>query len=141
MRLLLTTLVLLGSLVQVARARPNIVFIFTDDQAPLAVNAAGDKRFITPNIDRIFHEGAQLVNSFVTTPVCSPSRVGLIEAADGGTLFLDEIGELGRRRGLVDQAGVDADLAARQSECIDLIVLKGLHFPLLVRCHHASDRP
>ena len=58
--------------------RPNILIIFTDDQAPLAVNAAGDKRFITPNIDRIFHEGAQLVNSFVTTPVYSPSRVGLI---------------------------------------------------------------
>lgn len=78
MRRLLITFVLLGSLVQVAGARPNIVFIFTDDQAPRAVNAAGDTRFITPNIDRIFHEGAQLVNSFVTTPVCSPSRVGLI---------------------------------------------------------------
>ena len=34
-------------------AAPNIVFIYTDDQAPFAVNAAGDKRFITPHIDRI----------------------------------------------------------------------------------------
>ncbi len=59
-------------------AAPNIVFIYTDDQAPFAVHAAGDQRFITPNIDRIFHEGAHLTNSFVTTPVCSPSRVGLI---------------------------------------------------------------
>ena len=59
-------------------AAPNIVFIYTDDQAPFAVNAAGDKRFITPHIDRIFHEGAHLTNSFVTTPVCSPARVGLI---------------------------------------------------------------
>ena len=64
-------------------ARPNIVFIFTDDQAPFAVAAAGDKRFITPNIDRIFREGAHLTNSFVTTPVCSPSRVGLIASRYG----------------------------------------------------------
>ena len=34
-----------------ADARPNIVFIFTDDQAPFAVAAAGDERFITHNID------------------------------------------------------------------------------------------
>jgi len=66
-----------------ADARPNIVFIYTDDQAPFAVAAAGDKRFITPNIDRIFREGAHLTNSFVTTPVCSPSRVGLIASRYG----------------------------------------------------------
>ena len=62
---------------------PNIVFIYTDDQAPYAVRAAGDRRFITPNIDRIFLEGAHLANSFVTTPVCSPSRVGLIASRYG----------------------------------------------------------
>ena len=66
-----------------AADRPNIVFIFTDDQAPHAAGAAGDSRFITPNIDRIFHEGAHLVNSFVTTPVCSPSRVGLVASRYG----------------------------------------------------------
>ena len=59
-------------------SKPNVVFIYTDDQAPFAVQAAGDNRFITPNIDRIFHEGAHLTQSFVTTPVCSPSRGGLI---------------------------------------------------------------
>jgi len=54
--------------------RPNVLFIFTDDQAPRAVRAAGDQRFITPNIDRVFHEGAHLRNAFVVTPVCSPCR-------------------------------------------------------------------
>jgi uncharacterized sulfatase len=68
---------------EAAVGRPNIVFLFTDDQAPFAVRAAGDKRFITPNIDRIFHEGAHLQNSFVTTPVCSPSRVGLLTSRYG----------------------------------------------------------
>ena len=77
----LLTILLLSSKTLVAA--PNIVFIYTDDQAPFAVNAAGDKRFITPHIDRIFHEGAHLTNSFVTTPVCSPARVGLIASRYG----------------------------------------------------------
>ncbi len=70
--------------------RPNIVFIYTDDQAPQAVRAAGDDRFITPHIDRIFHEGAHLTNSFVTTPVCSPSRVGLITSRYGTELGITD---------------------------------------------------
>lgn len=72
------------------QAKPNIVFIYTDDQAPFAVNAAGDSRFITPNIDRIFHEGAHLKNSFVTTPVCSPSRVGLITSRYGSEFAITD---------------------------------------------------
>lgn len=84
-RILLVSLFLILSCFQAASAagRPNIVFIYTDDQAPYAVEAAGDDRFITPNIDRIFDEGAHFTNSFVTTPVCSPSRVGLIASRYG----------------------------------------------------------
>ena len=63
--------------------RPSVLFIFTDDQAPRAVRAAGDERFITPNIDRVFHEGAHLRNAFVVTPVCSPSRVEFIASRYG----------------------------------------------------------
>jgi len=74
------------NLVAAPTARPNIVFIYTDDQAPHAVAAAGDTRFITPNIDRIFHQGAHLTNAFVTTPVCSPSRLGLIASRYGSEL-------------------------------------------------------
>ncbi|HCD03481.1 MAG TPA: hypothetical protein DER64_23450, partial [Planctomycetaceae bacterium] len=72
--------------VAAATDRPNIVFIYTDDQAPRAVAAAGDKRFITPHIDKIFHQGAHLTNAFVTTPVCSPSRLGLISSRYGSEL-------------------------------------------------------
>ena len=67
-------------------ARPNILFILTDDQAPYAVRAAGDERFITPNIDRIFHEGAHLKNAFVVSPVCSPSRAELMTSRYGSEL-------------------------------------------------------
>jgi len=57
---------------------PNIVFIYTDDQAPTALGAAGNTQIHTPCIDRLFREGARLDNAFVTTPVCSPSRASLM---------------------------------------------------------------
>ncbi len=63
--------------------RPNILFIYTDDQAPTAVGACGNAEIRTPHLDRLFREGAHLVNAFVTTPVCSPSRAGLIASRYG----------------------------------------------------------
>lgn len=61
-----------------AANQPNIVFIYTDDQAPTAVGFAGNKELKTPNIDRIANEGIQIPNAFTVTPVCSPSRASLV---------------------------------------------------------------
>ncbi|MHC4622192.1 MAG: sulfatase-like hydrolase/transferase [Planctomycetota bacterium] len=60
------------------RKRPNIIFVMTDDQGPWAFGAAPDTNARTPSIDRLRREGARLTNYFVTTPVCSPSRAGLM---------------------------------------------------------------
>ena len=62
----------------IAADQPNIVFIYTDDQAPTAVGFAGNKELKTPNIDRIASEGIQIPNAFTVTPVCSPSRASLV---------------------------------------------------------------
>ena len=60
------------------KGRANIIFIMTDDQGPWAFGAAPNVNAHTPNIDRLRAEGARLPNYFVTTPVCSPSRAGLM---------------------------------------------------------------
>lgn len=57
---------------------PNIVFVYTDDQASWTIGASGNAQAHTPNMDRLVREGAYLVNSFVTTPVCSPARASLM---------------------------------------------------------------
>jgi arylsulfatase A-like enzyme len=57
---------------------PNILFVYTDDQAAWTVGASGNPQAHTPNMDRLVREGAYLVNSFVTTPVCSPARASLM---------------------------------------------------------------
>lgn len=57
---------------------PNILFIYTDDLAPWGVGAYGSVNAVTPQIDRLAGEGALFERAFVTTPVCSPSRAGLL---------------------------------------------------------------
>lgn len=73
-----------------AASPPNILFIFTDDQAPWALGQSGHPHAQTPNIDRIFQEGAYLVNSFTTTPVCSPSRASLVTSRYGSELGITD---------------------------------------------------
>ena len=73
-----------------AAERPNIVFLFTDDQAPWALGAAGHPHAITPNMDRLVREGAYLRNAFTVTPVCSPSRASLMTSRYGTELGITE---------------------------------------------------
>ena len=85
-RLLLPAAVLLAALVSFSvegAERPNIVFIYTDDQGPWAVGVEGTAQVRTPNIDRIFYEGARLTKAFVATPVCSPARLNVLTSRYG----------------------------------------------------------
>ena len=59
------------------KAKPNIIFIFSDDHAWQAVSAYGGRLAQlapTPNIDRIAREGMRFDNCFVTNSICAPSR-------------------------------------------------------------------
>ncbi|MBL7133709.1 MAG: sulfatase [Phycisphaerae bacterium] len=58
--------------------RPNVVFILTDDQRWDLMSCAGHKFLKTPNLDRVAAEGAQFLNMFVTTSLCSPSRASFL---------------------------------------------------------------
>ena len=58
--------------------KPNIVFIYTDDQAAWTLGISGNPNAHTPNLDRLAKEGAYLKNSLVTTPVCSPARASIM---------------------------------------------------------------
>jgi uncharacterized sulfatase len=66
-----------GASVEEAATRPNIVFLYTDDQARWAVGAYGNREIRTPNLDRLAREGALFRNAFTATPVCSPSRASM----------------------------------------------------------------
>jgi arylsulfatase A-like enzyme len=59
-------------------ARPNILFIMTDDHAAHAIGAYGSHVNQTPNIDRLAREGALLANVFATNSICTPSRATIL---------------------------------------------------------------
>ncbi|MFB6249018.1 MAG: sulfatase [Salinibacter sp.] len=62
-------------------ARPNIVFIFSDDHAVQALGAY-DGRLAslnpTPEIDRLAEEGMLFRNAFVANSICAPSRATIL---------------------------------------------------------------
>jgi len=58
--------------------QPNVIFIMTDDQGygDLSCMGSGDVR--TPHIDRLAAAGARFTEGYSCSPVCSPSRAGLL---------------------------------------------------------------
>ena len=82
------------SIVNVAQtqvARPNIIFIMSDDHAAHAISAYGSRVNHTPHIDRLAREGALLRNVFATNSICTPSRAAILTGQyshiNGVTMF------------------------------------------------------
>lgn len=64
--------------VHAAPARPNILFIMSDDHAAHAISAYGSQVNQTPNLDRLAHEGVRLSNCFAVNAICTPSRAAIL---------------------------------------------------------------
>jgi arylsulfatase A-like enzyme len=60
------------------RARPNILFIMTDDHAAHAMSCYGSVVNQTPNMDRIAREGMRFDRCFVVNSICTPSRASIL---------------------------------------------------------------
>ncbi|MEK6320578.1 MAG: sulfatase-like hydrolase/transferase [Acidobacteriota bacterium] len=82
----LVLIVLIGNAVSLTQRRPaaaiarkpNIVFILADDLGYCDVSMYGCRDIPTPNIDSIAAGGVKFTNGYVSAPVCSPSRAGLM---------------------------------------------------------------
>lgn len=59
-------------------ARPNIVYIMSDDHALRTIGAYARGFHATPNLDRIANEGAVFANAFVGNSICGPSRAAIL---------------------------------------------------------------
>lgn len=59
--------------------RPNILLIVSDDHGYADRSSLGLQADVrTPGLDRLASEGTSCTDAYVTAPVCSPSRAGLI---------------------------------------------------------------
>jgi uncharacterized sulfatase len=70
--------------------RPNVLFVYTDDQALWSIGAYGYSEAKTPNLDRLAREGAIFRNAFTVTPVCSPSRASMMTGRYPTRLGIDD---------------------------------------------------
>ncbi|MGL1891456.1 MAG: sulfatase-like hydrolase/transferase [Spirochaetaceae bacterium] len=57
---------------------PNVIVILMDDMGWGDISHFGSKAINTPNIDRLAKKGASMMNGYSSSPVCSPSRFGLL---------------------------------------------------------------
>ncbi len=61
-----------------AGAKPNIIFMLSDDLAQGDVGAYGQKLIQTPNLDRMAKEGTLYHQAYTGTSVCAPARSSLM---------------------------------------------------------------
>lgn len=67
-----------------APAKPNIIFILADDLGYGDVSCYGQKKFSTPNIDRLAAEGMRFTDFYAGCTVCAPSRSSLMTGQHTG---------------------------------------------------------
>jgi arylsulfatase A-like enzyme len=71
----------LGMVAFGAPAKPNILFVFTDDFGWGDLGCYGGQFVPTPHLDRMAQEGIRFTQFYVAAPICSPSRVGCTTGA------------------------------------------------------------
>lgn len=71
--------------------KPNIIYIFTDQQSTNMMSCAGNRWLKTPAMDYIATNGIRFTRAYTTNPVCAPARVSLMTGRFPG-YFNDNIG-------------------------------------------------
>ena len=59
-------------------ARPNILFIESDQHNHAVIGAYGDTVIRTPNLDALVAQGAAFTRAYCQSPVCTPSRASFL---------------------------------------------------------------
>ena len=76
--LLVVVSVFLFSISAAAADQPNVVILLMDDFGWGDPSCYGNTMIHTPNMDRLAKEGVRFTQGYVASPICSPSRCGII---------------------------------------------------------------
>ncbi len=76
--LIITAWLCLSALAGAAQQQPNIILILTDDMGSADVGCYGGTTVQTPNLDRMAAEGIRFTQYYSASPICSPSRAGIL---------------------------------------------------------------
>ena len=127
----------LSGLATAKNPQPNLVLILTDDQGYSDVGFNGCDDIPTPHIDRIAHEGVRFTNGYVTYPVCSPSRAGLITGRYQGRFGY-------RRNPTLNPFDPMAGLPLEEENMAEILKKVGYHNGIIGKWHlgtHPKFRP
>jgi len=58
--------------------KPNIIYIFTDQQSARMMSCVGNPWLMTPAMDYLAANGTRFERAYTTNPVCVPARVGMM---------------------------------------------------------------
>jgi arylsulfatase A-like enzyme len=83
-----------------APRRPNIILILTDDLGYGDLSCYGQRKFATPNLDKLAAEGIRFTDFYAGSTVCSPSRAALMTGQHTG-----HVGIRGNAAGISLQPG------------------------------------
>lgn len=61
-----------------AAQRPNFLFVLTDDQSYGLMGCDGNEITQTPNIDQLARDGMFFDRAYVTSAICTPSRISIL---------------------------------------------------------------
>jgi choline-sulfatase len=117
-------------------ARPNVLFVISDDQGAWALGCGGNREIRTPVLDALAAKGIRFENFFCTSPVCSPARASLLT------------GDIPSRHGVHDwirqgsMPPARIDYLAGQTLITDVAAAAGYRCALIGKWHlGASDVP
>ncbi|MEN6309195.1 MAG: arylsulfatase [Anaerohalosphaeraceae bacterium] len=66
------------------QSKPNVIYILADDLGYGDLSCYGQKRFATPNLDRLAQEGMRFTQHYAGSTVCAPSRCCLMTGLHTG---------------------------------------------------------
>ncbi len=59
---------------QQRKDKPNLLFIWTDEQRADTMSVYGNRKIHSPNLNKLASESVVIKNAYVSQPVCTPSR-------------------------------------------------------------------
>ncbi|MDU0352525.1 sulfatase [Paraglaciecola aquimarina] len=78
-----------GDNTEKTKQKPNVLLIMVDDYR-VAMGAMGDKRAITPNLDKLAAQGMLFTRAYANVPVCGASRASMMTSVyPHKTRFID----------------------------------------------------
>lgn len=86
-----------------AQEKPNIIFIMADDLGYGDLGCYGQKKILTPQIDKMASEGMLFTDFYAGNTVCAPSRYSLITGKHPGNAYVRGNFEIGHARSFLGQ--------------------------------------